>query len=161
MNLSKILKTICEADTNGTDMDLSSDIEYDFGHVPKKETTSTEEPAAPVENIPTEEEETPEDVVPEETKTSRLLSMDKNKANLELKELCAIPQPAIPLSKIKEILKNYKLQFADSEIKFIGRSSNKDFGIVNDKGVAISNSQLVIYWNRESENSFVVNVYLS
>lgn len=161
MSLSSILKRLVE-DAEPIS-DFSQEPEFDFGHVPKAEAPPTEETPA-VEEVPEEEEAPVEEETPVEepaVKTTRILSMDKRKANIDLKELSALPSPAIPLSKIKEVLGNYKLAFKDTEIKFLGRSGNKDFAVVNDKGVEVANTQLVIYWNRDSETSFTINVYLS
>jgi len=162
MSLSSILRRLTEADETVADPQANDG--FDFSHVPQGK---SEEPAPvaeePIEEIPpTDEPEATEEVVEEpETKTTRLLSIDKRKVNEELKELCSVPASAIPLSKIKEILANYKLKISDAEVKFVGRASNKDLAIVNDKGIAIGNSQLIIYWNRDSETSFTVNAYLS
>jgi hypothetical protein len=164
MSLSSILRRIVEAEEPVADAGLEP--EFDFSHVPKQEaapvpdTQDEEQPAE--EDTPTDEPEAPEEEPEvEAVKTTRLLSIDKRKVNDELKELCAIPSTAIPLSKIKEVLGKYKLQLADVEIKFVGRAGNKDFDIANDKGTKIGNSQLIIYWNRDSDTSFTVNGYLS
>jgi hypothetical protein len=159
MSLSSILKRLVE--------DAPAEPSFDFSHVPQNNDQAAVDPELPPaeeeeELPPTDEPEAPEEEVEEsEAKTTRLLSMDKRKANVELKELCTASCPAIPLSKIKEILAKYKLQISEPDLKFIGRASNKDVALSNTSGVGISNSQLVLYWNRDTETSFTVNAYLS
>ena len=135
MSLSSILKRLVEAEEPVADAGLEP--EFDFSHVPKQEAApvpDTQDEQQPTEEAPTDEPEVPEEEEVEAVKTTRLLSIDKRKVNDELKELCAIPSTAIPLSKIKEVLAKYKLKLADAEIKFVGRAGYKDINIANDKG---------------------------
>ena len=128
---------------------------------PADTTQTTTEPL----NKPTDLKAINDDVVveePETPKTTRILTIDKVRCNKELKDLVEQQAlQAIPINKVKEILKSANVSLVDTEYRFVGRSGNADLKLVSSKGIPISNSALIVYWNRIDTSTFELNIYLS
>jgi hypothetical protein len=96
---------------------------------------------------------------PQQPKTVRILTIDKSKCNRELKELSdQTDHQAIPIKRVKDIIAKYNVVLVDENYKFLGRSGNADLELKTTKGIPVSNSALVIYWNRVDN---FINIYLS
>ena len=135
--------------------------EFDFSHIPKEESS---------ENKPTTELSSEmsnfdfsyvQSDAPEQTeKRGRLLGIDKEKINKELKTLSETPMlKAIPLSKVKEILAKYKVSIKEEQIKFKGNNGDAEYNLVQ-KGKLITNTKIVFYWKKEND-LIKINIYLS
>jgi hypothetical protein len=143
-------------DALNQDLDLSSDL--DFGKDLAGNSDNTTEPL----NTPTDTESVDDvDVTDDKIKTTRVLTIDKRRINLELKALDTGMVTAIPIKSVKQILRSYKLELVDTEYKFLGRSGNADLELRTAKGTPVSNSALVIYWHIKNDGVFELNIYLS